>query len=88
LLVASAIGGGAWQHLAANSDIATVQTVTISAQRMTEAQKLAYDLEQSSGAQTVVLSAKRPSAEQKQVWLEEERKQQMLAAGESGRHAI
>lgn len=40
------------------------QVVTITAKRMTEAEKRAFDL-QSSGYQTVVISAKRLSPEQK-----------------------
>lgn len=40
------------------------QVVTISAKRMSDAEKRAFDL-QSSGFQTVVISAKRLTAEQK-----------------------
>jgi hypothetical protein len=43
---------------------APIQTVTVSAKRMSEAEKLAYDQE-TSMVQTVVISAKRLTPEQK-----------------------
>lgn len=68
-----------------------IQTVTISAKAMTEAQKLAYDAEQ-NGIQTVVISAKRLTTEQKLAMDQQDQqnqfKQQSVAEKNSHRTAI
>lgn len=68
-----------------------IQTVTISAKAMTEAQKLAYDAEQ-NGIHTVVISAKRLTSEQKLAMDQQDQQdqfnQQSVAEKNSRRTAI
>ena len=68
-----------------------IQTVTITAKAMTEAQKLAYDAEQ-NGIQTVVISAKRLTTEQKLAMDQQDQqnqfKQQSVAEKNNRRTAI
>lgn len=68
-----------------------IQTVTITAKAMTEAQKLAYDSEQ-NGIQTVVISAKRLTTEQKIAMDQQDQqnqfKQQSVAEKNNHRTAI
>lgn len=53
-----------------DASVAPIQTVTVSAKRMTEAEKLAYDHE-TSMMQTVVISAKRLTPAQKAAMADE-----------------
>ncbi len=57
----------------------SLQTVNVTAQRMSQAEKNAYDL-QTSSMQTVVISAKRLTADQKLAMALEDQGQQQAAA--------
>ena len=56
-----------------DASVAPIQTVTVSAKRMTDAEKSSYDLElsQSAKTQVVVIRAKRLTAEEKAQMAEE-----------------
>lgn len=60
LLTAVAAGSALFAHAQSHGKQSGVQRVTITAKRMSADEKLAYDMEQVSGVQTVVISAKRP----------------------------
>lgn len=65
--------------VATNASVTGLQTVSISAKRMSAAEKIAFDREDSA-TQMVVISARRLTAEQKLAMIMEERNAQQLAA--------
>lgn len=69
---------------AAPASAASVQTVSISAKRMSAAEKIAFDL-QDRASQTVVISAKRLTAEQKLAMALEDKNAQQMAAHKAAR---
>ncbi|WP_394782311.1 hypothetical protein [Undibacterium sp.] len=81
-LVIAATSGCAYQATAPQQAAAAVQTVTITAKRMTTDEKIAYDTTNIE-AQTVVMVAKRLTAEQKLAMIQEDKQLQASAA----RHA-
>lgn len=70
--------------VATSASVTGFQTVSISAKRMSAAEKIAFDL-QDSAIQTVVISAKRLSPEQKQAMILEDKNAQQLAANKAAR---
>lgn len=77
LVVASAFLQGAPAAATANG----MNTVTITAQRMTQEQKIAYDIQQSGQPmQTVLVAAKRLSAEEKFALDQQDRQLQQAKA--------
>lgn len=73
------VAGAFLQTTAANR--ANIATVTITAQRLTQEQKIAYDIQQSGQTmQTVLIAAKRLSAEEKFAMDQQDRQLQQAKA--------
>ncbi|GGC95501.1 hypothetical protein [Undibacterium terreum] len=86
------VAGSAFHNAAGvQAQAEQIPTVTITAKRMTNEEKHAYDMEQlqqqASVEQTVFITAKRLTAEQKQAMLEEELRLQSTIAKEAMRTA-
>ncbi|MFZ6645550.1 hypothetical protein ACO0LO_07535 [Undibacterium sp. TJN25] len=82
LVTALFASGCAYQATAQQQASTSVQTVTVTAKRMTTDEKIAYDTANTT-AQTVVMVAKRLTAEQKLAMAQEDMRLQASAA----RHA-
>lgn len=71
-------------HVPSHTTTSNIASVTVSAKRMSLAQKQAFDLE-SQGVQTVVISTKRLSPEQKLAMAQEDRADQIALAQKRAR---